>query len=199
MSSSFGAESAALIHLAVSTLPRIRVVLVDTNFLFPETHAFVDALRRRFDLNLLIYRPQQGGESFLHQVGELDPAIRCDVTRCCAANKNEPFERAMRELRPTAWLRGIRRDQAETRRGRRVIEWSQRFNCYAISPLLNWSAEQIRTYLAQHDLPAHPLVAKGYTSIGCHPETCTRPIQIAEHTRAGRWSDSSKTECGLHL
>ena len=199
MSSSFGAESAALIHLATSANPGIRVVLVDTQFLFNETHEFVEKLRDRFDLQLRVYRPAHRGEEYLNLANETDSKWRNNVERCCAVNKNEPFDRAMRELRPHAWLRGIRRDQAETRRGRQIVEFSERFNCYAISPLLNWSAEQIRAYMQRYDLPSHPLLAKGYTSIGCHPESCTRPVQIGEDARAGRWTGLSKTECGLHL
>ena len=118
---------------------------------------------------------------------------------CCAANKNEPFERALKELQPKAWLRGIRRDQAETRRGRNFIEWSRRYGCYAISPLLNWSSREIHGYMKKFDLPYNPLVDKGYLSIGCNPLSCTKPIQLGEDPRSGRWSEKGKTECGINL
>jgi phosphoadenosine phosphosulfate reductase len=199
LSSSFGAESAVMIHLATSVLPKIRVVFVDTQFLFAETHAFVETLRRRFDLDLRVYRPSHDGAAYLREAGEVNADERFDVARCCAVNKNEPFDRAMRELRPKAWLRGIRRDQAATRRDRSVVELSKRFDCYAVSPLLNWRAREVHGYMKEHDLPYHPLYERGYASIGCSPHTCTRPIQIGEDTRAGRWSGSTKTECGLHL
>jgi len=199
MSSSFGAESAVLIHLAWSVLPRIRVVFVDTGFLFRETNEFAEQLRERFDLDVRIYRPLGEGGEYLQLAGENDPDWRENVERCCAVNKNEPFDRAMRELRPRGWLRGIRRDQAVTRHERQIVEFSNRFDCHAISPLLNWTPREIHTYMKQHELPWHPLFEKGYTSIGCRPQSCTRPIQIGEHPRAGRWTGQMKTECGLHV
>lgn len=199
MSSSFGAESAVLIHMAIQHRPRLRIVFTDTGYLFPETHAFLEQLRRRFDLNVWIYRTRNDPIRYLRDAGETDPAWRNNVEACCAANKNEPFDRAMKELSPRAWLRGIRRNQAETRQSRQIVEWSKRFNCHAISPLLNWSTKQIHDYLKQHDLPYHPLYEKGYASIGCNPLSCTRPIQPGEDPRAGRWAGSAKVECGLHV
>ena len=159
----------------------------------------MEELRQRFDLNVWVYRTRNDPIAYLKQAGESDPAIRLNVEGCCAVNKNEPFERAMLQLKPAAWLRGIRRNQAETRTAKQPIEWSKRYNCYAISPLLNWSQREIHGYMKQHDLPYHPLYEKGYASIGCNPLTCTRPIQIGEDPRAGRWAGTNKIECGLHL
>ena len=199
MSSSFGAESAVLIHMATQMLPGIRIVLVDTGYLFPETHQFMEELRQRFDLNVWVYRTRNDPIAYLRDAGETDPATRRDVERCCAANKNEPFERAMSQLKPRAWLRGIRRSQADTRRERQIVEWTDRYDCYAISPLLNWTPREIHAYMKQYDLPCHPLFEQGYASIGCNPLSCTRPTQTGEDARAGRWAGSAKTECGLHL
>lgn len=199
MSSSFGAESAALIHMVTRHLPDVRIVMVDTGYLFPETFAFMEQLRHRFNLNVWIYRTRQDPIAYLHHAGEENPTWRKDVQACCAVNKNEPFERAMKELTPQAWLRGIRRHQAETRRDRAILEWSRRYGCYAISPLLNWSTREIHTYMKQHDLPYHPLYEKGYASVGCNPLSCTRPIQIGEDPRSGRWAGKTKTECGINL
>jgi phosphoadenosine phosphosulfate reductase len=199
MSSSFGAESAVLIHLTTQVLPRIRIIMVDTGYLFPETHQFMESLRRRFDLNMWVYRTRNDPIRYLEIAGETDPHLRRDVERCCQVNKNEPFERAIKELAPAAWLRGIRRSQAETRSDRTVVEWSNRNNCYAISPLLPWSDQQIQDYMTANDLPYHPLYESGYKSIGCNPLSCTRPIVPGENPRAGRWSGTGKTECGLHL
>jgi phosphoadenosine phosphosulfate reductase len=199
MSSSFGAESALLIHMATQVLPRIRIVFVDTGYLFPETHAFMEELRQRFDLNVWTYRTRNDPIAYLDQAGEDEPMLRKNVEACCAANKNEPFERAIQQLKPKAWLRGIRRQQADTRRARQVVEWSRRYDCYAVSPLLAWSQRDIHAYMKRYDLPYHPLYEKGYPSIGCNPLSCTRPIQIGEDPRSGRWSGTTKTECGLHL
>jgi len=199
MTSSFGAESAVLLHMAAQVMPRIRVVMVDTGYLFPETHAFMEQLRLRFDLNVWIYKTKNDPIRYLSEAGETDPTWRNNVDQCCGANKNEPFDRAMKELAPAAWLRGIRRDQADTRKSRQVVEWSKRNNCFAISPLLPWSGRDIGMYMKEHDLPYHPLVEKGYLSIGCNPISCTRPILAGEDPRAGRWAGQTKTECGLHV
>jgi phosphoadenosine phosphosulfate reductase len=199
MSSSFGAESALLIHMATQLLPRIRIIFVDTGYLFPETHRFMEDLRRRFDLNVWTYRTRNDPIAWLTQAGEAEPMLRRDIDACCAANKNEPFDRAMDQLKPKAWLRGIRRQQADSRADRKVVEWSRRYDCYAVSPLLSWTRRDIHNYMKQHDLPYHPLFDQGYASIGCNPLSCTRPIQLGEDPRSGRWSGSGKTECGLHL
>ena len=199
MSSSFGAESGLLIHMATQVRPDIKIVVVDTGYLFPETHQFMEELRQRFNLNIWTYRTRNDPISYLASAGETDPAVRQNVDACCAVNKNEPFERAMNQLKPKAWLRGIRRQQADTRHSKQIIELSRRYGCYAISPLLTWSQRDIHNYMKKNDLPYHPLYEKGYASIGCNPLTCTRPIQLGEDPRAGRWSGSAKTECGLHL
>jgi len=199
MSSSFGAESAALIHIATRVMPDIKIIMVDTGYLFPETHQLMEQLRRRFDLNVWVYRTRNDPIQYLAEAGESDPMDRKDVARCCAVNKNEPFDRAFAELKPAAWLRGIRRQQASTRADRQVVEWSQRYGCYAVSPLLNWSTRQMHSYMIENDLPFHPLYEKGYVSIGCNPMSCTRPITIGEDPRAGRWAGTGKVECGLHL
>jgi phosphoadenosine phosphosulfate reductase len=199
MSSSFGAESALLLHMATRVKPEIKVIFVDTGYLFPETHAFMESLRRRLDLNVWSYRTRHDPIEYLKHNSESDPAWRQNIENCCGVNKNEPFDRAMRELAPTAWLRGIRRDQTATRQSRQILEWSHRNNCYAVSPLLRWSQREVYQYMKRHDLPFHPLYEKGYASIGCNPLSCTRPIQIGEDPRAGRWSGQTKTECGLNV
>ncbi len=198
MSSSFGEDSAALIHMAHRIKPGIRIIFVNTGYHFPETHAFLEQLRLRFNLNIWTYRTRNDPIAYLHHAGEENPAWRKDITACCAANKNEPFQRAMKELAPKGWLRGIRRDEAKTRAGRQFIEWNQGYNCHAISPLLNWTAREVHAYLKQHDLPRHPLWEKGYASIGCNPLSCTRPIGEGEDPRSGRWAGQDKVECGIN-
>lgn len=199
MTSSFGAESALLLHMAASELPDIRIIFINTGYLFPETHAFMESLRLRFNLNVWTYRTRNDPIVWLRTAGEENPTWRKDVNACCAANKNEPMERAMAQLKPRAWLRGIRRQQADTRKAANFIEWSKRYDCHAVSPLLNWTTRDIHAYMKQHNLPYHPLYEKGYASIGCNPLSCTRPIQIGEDARAGRWAGSGKIECGINV
>jgi phosphoadenosine phosphosulfate reductase len=199
MSSSFGADSAVLLHMVTRVVPDIKIIFVNTGYLFPETHAHMEALRLRLNLNVWMYRTRNDPIAYLHHAGEDNPAWRKDVDRCCGVNKIEPFERAMRELHPKAWLRGIRRQQSAARKDRAFLEWSDRFNCHAVSPLLNWDRRTIHGYLKKHDLPYHPLFDKGYESIGCNPLSCTRPIQLGEDSRAGRWSETAKVECGINV
>jgi len=199
MTSSFGAESALLLHMASRVLPRIRVIMVDTGYLFPETFQHMESLRRRFDLNVWIYRTRNDPIAYLHAAGEENPTFRNDRDACCAVNKNEPMNRAMKELAPRAWLRGIRRNQTNDRKSAGFVDWAPRYNCYAISPLLNWSTRDIYAYMKKHDLPYHPLYEKGYHSIGCNPLSCTRAIQAGEDDRAGRWAGTGKVECGINL
>ena len=199
MSSSFGADSAVLLHMATQVLPEIRVIMVDTGYLFPETWQFMEALRRRMNLNVWVYRTRQDPITYLQAAGETNPQFRDNVSACCAVNKNEPFDRAMNELAPRAWLRGIRRGQSDSRVAKPFIESMTRYGCLAISPLLTWDGRELHQYMKQHDLPYHPLREKGYFSIGCNPLSCTRPITAGEDERAGRWSGSDKVECGINL
>jgi phosphoadenosine phosphosulfate reductase len=199
MSSSFGAESALLLHMASTIRPGIRVIFVNTGYLFPETHRFMEELRQRLDLNVWTYRTRNDPIAYLHRAGEENPQWRKDIPACCAANKNEPFDRAMKELSPRAWIRGVRADQAATRANVSRIEWAPRYNCYAISPILSWTRREIHAYLKLHNLPYHPLTEAGFWSIGCNPHSCTRAITDAADPRSGRWADSDKVECGINL
>lgn len=199
MTSSFGDQAPVLIHLAVEAKPDIRIIFIDTGYLFPETHQFMEQLRRRFNLNVWTYRSRNDPIEYLKSIGEADPMTRKDRDACCAANKEEPTERAMKDIAAKGWLRGIRRAQkTQLRENARFIEWSPRYGCYAISPMLNWSNKDVGLYMKKHDLPYHPLVEKGYLSIGCNPLACTRPVQIGEDPRAGRWAGSNKLECGIN-
>jgi phosphoadenosine phosphosulfate reductase len=199
MSSSFGVDSAVLLHMAAAAAPGIRVIFVDTGYIFPETFQFMDALKQQLRLNVLIYRTRNDPAEYLKRAGEDDPTWRKDVEACCHANKNEPFERAMRELAPLATMQGIRRNQSPNRSSRHFVEWSPRYNCYSISPLLNWMGRDIHEYLKKHGLPRHPLYEKGYLSVGCNPLSCTRPANSPEDPRSGRWAGQNKVECGINL
>ena len=198
MTSSFGDQAAVLLHMASRAKPDIKVIFVDTGYLFPETHQFMETLRRRLNLNIWAYRTRHEPIAWLREHSEGDPTWRGDISACCAANKNEPMERGMRDLAPKAWLRGIRRGQSESRKNAKFIEWSPRYGCYAVSPLLTLSSRDIWLYAKEHDLPQHPLVEKGYLSIGCNPTSCTQPVQIGEDARAGRWKGTGKLECGIN-
>jgi len=198
MTSSFGDQAVVLIHLATQIKPDIKIIFVDTGFLFPETHLFMEQVRQRFNLNVWTYRTKNDPIAYLKSVNENDPTWRNDIRACCAANKNEPIERAFKTIGAKAYLRGIRRQQAKTRENVEFIEYSPRYGCYAISPLLNWTSKDVGLYMKAHDLPYHPLVEKGYLSIGCNPLSCTKPVQIGEDPRSGRWAGTGQLECGIN-
>ncbi len=199
MTSSFGDQAVVLIHLATQVKPDIKIVFVDTGYLFPETHLFMEQVRERFNLNVWTYRTKNDPIQYLKDAGETDPTQRKNRDACCAVNKNEPFERAFKTIGVKGWLRGIRREQkTELREKAAFIEWSPRYGCYAICPLLNWTNKDVGMYMKQHDLPYHPLIEKGYLSIGCNPLSCTQPVQIGADPRSGRWAGSGKLECGIN-
>ena len=137
MTSSFGAESMCLIHLLTRAKPNVRIVLVNTGYLFPQTLIFMEEMRRRYGLNVMEYHSQHDPLVYLTVHGETDPRMRRDVDACCRDNKNEVFDRAMRELAPAAWVRGVRADQSAIRSRMKVVQWNTRVNAWAISPLLN--------------------------------------------------------------
>ena len=199
MTSSFGADSMCTIHLATQVKPDIRIIFIDTGFLFPETYAFMHEMRDRFHLNVLEFRTRNEPLTWLSVNGEPDPRFRTNRQACCGANKDEPTDRAFAELRPLGYLRGIRASQTQERSKASIVQWFARYNAWAVSPILRWSSRDVFAYMKQHDLPHHPLWEKGYVSLGCSPESCTRPITAGEDERAGRWSGSDKKECGINL
>jgi len=196
VSSSFGADSAVMLHLCTQVKPDIIVVTVDTGFLFPETIAFRDALAERLKLNLHVFRPVVSREAFLEEYGKM---WRSNPDGCCAFNKREPFERAKRELGLRCWMTGIRREQSHTRK-RASIVVRDYDGLIKVCPILTWTARDVHEYLKRHDLPYHPLREKGFLSIGCQPEEgyCTVAVRPGEDPRSGRWAGFDKTECGLH-
>ncbi len=197
VSSSFGADSAVMLHLATQVKPDVKIVTVDTGFLFPETNRFRDDLARRLNLNLLVYRPQIPRDLFLQEHGKM---WRSSPDSCCAMNKREPFDRAKQELGIRCWMTGVRREQSATRRATPIVQ-RDHLGILKLSPIAPWTAKDVHYYLQENELPYHPLRARGYLSIGCQPEEgfCTRRVKPGEDPRAGRWAGFDKTECGLHV
>lgn len=199
MTSSFGEQAAVMIHMATRVIPDIKIITVDTGYLFPETYEFMESLRHRFNLNVWTFRTKNDPIAYLRHAGEDNPELRKDIDACCAVNKNEPMARAFKQIQPLAWLRGTRREQTDERKDFKFINWDKRYSAYGISPILNWTSKDVGQYMKKHDLPYNPLVEKGYLSIGCNPLSCTRNVMPGEDPRAGRWSGSAKTECGINV
>ena len=193
LSSSFGAQSAVLLHMATRQQPDLPVVLIDTGYLFPETYRFVDELTARLDLDLRVYRPRLSPAWQEARYGRLWEQGLEGLERYNRMNKVEPMQRALDELDATAWLSGIRRDQASSRAERHFAE--QRSERLKVHPILDWTDRDVYFYLERHDLPYHPLWHQGYVSIGdVHTTRRLADDMNAEDTRFF----GLKRECGLH-
>ena len=177
-------EDIVLIDLATRVAPGIEVVFLDTEAHFPETLSFVESVRARYDLNLTVTRP--GPEAAAHP---------CGSDKCCQFRKVEPLRRALGGK--AAWLTSLKRSDGPTRAGAPIVSWDSTFGLVKVNPLATWTDEDVASYLADHELPVHPLIPRGYQSIGCAPTT--RPVTLGESPRAGRWSGLDKSECGLHV
>lgn len=194
LSSSFGAQAAVCLHLCVKIWPDIPVVVTDTGYLFPETYEFIDDLTKSLGLNLKVYRAETSAAWQEARYGRLWEQGVEGITKYNQMNKVEPMQRALQELRVTAWLAGLRADQTEHRQG--LAKVGVQDGRVKIHPILDWSKDRIEDYFRTHDLPRHPLYEQGYKSIGDWHSTI--PVAPGEDDRAGRFLGSKK-ECGLHL
>jgi phosphoadenosine phosphosulfate reductase len=194
MSSSFGAESALMLHLVTRIVPRIPVVFIDTGYLFPETYQFAEELRERFHLDLRVYMPKYSPARLEALFGRLWEGSEEDIARYGQITKVEPMDRALRELGARAWIAGLRRTQTEFRKQLGTVELLN--GVYKVHPILSWSKEDVRRYMVEHDLPYHPLYEFGYRSIGDIHSTV--PVTFDQDDRDGRLL-GPKRECGLHL
>jgi phosphoadenosine phosphosulfate reductase len=191
--SSFGAESAVLLHLIASVDPTVPVLFLDTGKHFDETIAYRDLLTERLGLNLVVLTPDAAD---LAKKDETGLRWSYDPDGCCDIRKVKPLERALANY--DASFTGRKAFQAATRANlpRFEVDSSDAQGRLKINPLIDWSADDINAYFAEHDLPRHPLIAQGYPSIGCSP--CTTQVAPGEDPRSGRWKGWDKTECGIH-
>lgn len=192
LSSSFGAESAVLLHLVARVYRAVPVVFLETGKHFRETIAYRDQLISQLGLTKVeICAPDDTA------LQKEDPQANLHLTdpdRCCALRKVEPFDLLLEHY--DAWITGRKRYQNPTREDLPIFEEDHNGKI-KVNPLANWSPSDVKGYFRRHNLPPHPLVAKGYPSIGCAP--CTTPVKGDEDARAGRWRGSEKTECGIHV
>ncbi len=191
--SSFGAESAVLLHLVASVDPTVPVLFLDTGKHFTETLEYRDSLVERLGLNLVVLTPDA---EELAKRDETGLRWSYDPDGCCEIRKVRPLEKALANY--DASFTGRKSFQAATRANlpRFEIDTSDAQGRLKINPLIDWDAGQIEGHFIQHDLPRHPLIAQGYPSIGCSP--CTTQVAPGEDPRSGRWKGWDKTECGIH-
>lgn len=192
--SSFGAESAVLLHLIAQVNPGLPVLFLETGKHFPETLAYRDELVGQLGLtNLINLKPDAADLA-----AKDDSGLRWsyDPDGCCEIRKVIPLAKALENF--DASFTGRKAFQSSTRANlpRFEVDTSDAQGRLKINPLIDWSADDITAYFAEHDLPAHPLVAQGFPSIGCSP--CTHKVAPGEDPRSGRWKGWDKTECGIH-
>ncbi|MBW6526151.1 phosphoadenylyl-sulfate reductase [Sphingomonas sp. RHCKR7] len=189
--SSFGAESAVLLHMVAAVDRDVPVIFTNTQKMFGETLAYRDELAERLGFtDLRVFRPDP---RLLRLKDEKGLRWSYDPDGCCELRKVEPLRRAL--LPFAAWISGRKGFQASTRRAIPRVEVDE--GRLKINPLADWSKERLDSYFAEHDLPRHPLEAQGYLSIGCAP--CTSKVRPGEDPRAGRWRGWDKVECGIHV
>jgi len=194
LSSSFGAQSAAILHLVSRRSPNIPVILIDTGYLFPETYRFADTLTEKLGLNLKVYRPSLGIAWMEARFGRLWEQGVDGIDRYNRLRKVEPMRRALDELGARTWIAGLRRSQTEQRRGIELLEL--RDGRWKFHPLADWTDRDVWSYLQAHNLPYHPLWERGYISIGdVHTTQPWQPGMREEDTRFF----GLKRECGLHF
>lgn len=196
VTSSFGIDSAVLLHLVAEHAPGTPVVFLDTGLHFPETLAHRDELTDLFDLATVNVTPSLDMPAQERLVGRR--LFATDADTCCMLRKGLPLQAALAGA--DGWATGVRRTQTATRASIPVVGTSRQGDrtLLKVAPLARWSDDDMAAHRRIHDLPAHPLEQRGYRSVGCQP--CTRPTREGEDARAGRWSlDPDKTECGIHL
>ena len=197
VSSSFGADSAVLLHLLAHVDRDVPVLFIDTGFHFPETLAYRRDLTSR--LGLTDVRDLRPRDSVVQQARELGGGLYLrDPDLCCALRKVQPLDAALAEF--DGWATGVRRSQTRSRVGTSVVGMVDKGGraMLKVAPLARWTPAHIESYLDEHDLPRHPLGELGiFPSIGCAP--CTRPVRPGGDPRSGRWAGTQKTECGIHL
>jgi phosphoadenosine phosphosulfate reductase len=188
--SSFGAQSAVLLAYVAEIAPATPVLFIDTGKLFAETLQYRQDLTERLGLlDVRDLRPQAGAVQARDPQGTQH---RSDPDSCCSLRKVVPLERALAPF--AAWVNGRRRAQSATRAAIPLLETVD--GRVKVNPLAAWSDAQVETEMTRRRLPRHPLVSRGYASIGCAP--CTRPARADGDHRSGRWPDTLKTECGIH-
>lgn len=188
--SSFGAESAVLLHMVSRINANIPIILIDTGKLFKETIRYKDILQTDFGLkNVKVFEPKA---ELLKEHDPLGGAHLSQSDLCCFIRKVEPLTRALKNT--NIWISGRKKYQSASRSNLPLFELDDMR--IKVNPLANWTKEDVSLYSDENKLPDHPLVKDNYLSIGCIP--CTTAVKKGEEPRAGRWRGQVKSECGIH-
>lgn len=198
-SSSFSWEDQLITHLIFDNNININVFTLDTGRMFPETYSTWSSTLERYQKPITPFYPNaEAIQDFIAEKGPNSFYTSVDNRKtCCQIRKVEPLQRALKGKK--VWITGIRAAHSPNRTDMTQVEWDGSNNITKFHPLLNWSTDEVTSFIRQHQIPYNPLHDKGFVSIGCAP--CTRAIRPGEDFRAGRWwwEDASKKECGLHV
>ncbi|GAB5494518.1 MAG: phosphoadenylyl-sulfate reductase [Phototrophicaceae bacterium] len=185
---SFQITGIVTLHMLRQITDNVQVVTLDTGLLFPETYQLMEKLEEKLDIQIQRIKPDLTLPQQAREHGSL--LWETNPDNCCQLRKTIPLTNILSNY--DAWITGLRRDQSPTRANIPVIDWDERYNLVKLCPFANWTEDMLWTYINAHELPYNSLHSRGYSSIGCY--TCTRPAA----GREGRWSNTTKTECGIH-
>lgn len=192
MATAFGPEGCLILHWIAEVAPSTYVFNLETGYQFPEMLELRDRIAARYGLEVAYEHPEMTVADYERLHG--GPLYRTDPGRCCSDRKLAVIRRVLGRFE--AWMSGIRRDQSPDRAASPIVGWDAKFGVVKISPLANWTKAKVWDAILKFGVPYNPLHDKGFVSIGCAP--CTRAVVAGEDERAGRWSGTAKTECGLH-
>lgn len=192
MGTAFGPEGMVIIHLLAEVAPQIHIFNLDTGYQFAETLQLRDLVAERYGIEVEMLQPEMTVKEYERHHG--GPLYKTNPNQCCFDRKISLLNRATEGK--AAWISAIRRDQSADRARTPIVGWDKKFNLIKVNPLANTTKSDIWKLITDNDIPYNPLHDKGFTSIGCQP--CTRAVIFGEDERAGRWSGTAKTECGLH-
>lgn len=192
MATAFGPEGMVILHMLAEIAPDTPVFNLDTGYQFAETLELREKVKQRYGMEVELKKPELTVEDYEKLHG--GPLYVRDPNQCCADRKLAVNKKAVQGFH--AWASAIRRDQSPDRAEAPIVGWDKKFGLVKVSPLANWTKKDVWAFITKHDIPYNPLHDQGFTSIGCWP--CTRAVMFGEDERAGRWSGTAKTECGLH-
>lgn len=198
LSSSLAVEDQVLTDLLLKTDKNAKIFTLDTGRLHPETYDVMDATNLKYGIKIDVFFPQNDKVQELYQTQGINGHYESIEKRknCCNIRKIEPLTRALKDIQ--VWITGLRASQSVTRIDMPLVEWDENFKVIKVNPIINWSEEDVWTYIKTNKVPYNKLHDKGFPSIGCAP--CTRAIKEGEDIRAGRWwwENPEHKECGLH-
>lgn len=193
MATAFGPEGCVILSMLAKIAPETYVFNLDTGYQFQQTLDLRDRIAEKYGVQVEMLQPELSVPEY--EAMHNGPLYKTNPTQCCFDRKIRVLERGIQGKQ--AWMSGIRRDQSSDRAQAAIVGWDKKFSMVKISPLANWTKQDVWKRILEEKVPYNPLHDQGYLSIGCWP--CTRALQQGEtDERAGRWSGTEKTECGLH-